>query len=78
MTYSINTLNADRANPPVSGVSRFAHELALVLGAALLGFWLIALLSHSLNDPAWSTTGNEGDVPNGGGNRVACCPIPGT
>ena len=62
MTYSINTLNADRANLPASGVSRFAHELALVLGAALLGFWLIALLSHSLNDPAWSTTGNEGEV----------------
>lgn len=71
MTYSINTLNADRANPPASGVSRFAHELALVLGAAVLGFWLIALLSHSLNDPAWSTTGNEGDVRNWGGQLGA-------
>ena len=47
MTYSLNTLNADRQNPPPSGVARFAQEIALVLGAAALLFWLIALLSHS-------------------------------
>ena len=71
MTYSINTLNADRENAPASGLSRFAHELALVLGAAFLGFWLIALVSHSLNDPAWSTTGGAGEVGNWGGQLGA-------
>ncbi|MFP8777012.1 DNA translocase FtsK [Hydrogenophaga sp. RWCD_12] len=67
MTYSLNTLNADRANAPPSGLSRFAHEVALVAGALALGFWLVALLSHSLADPAWSTTGNRDLVGNWGG-----------
>ena len=71
MTYSLNTLNADRANAPPSGLSRFAHEVALVLGAALLGFWLLSLLSHSLADPAWSTTGNQDQVGNWGGQLGA-------
>ena len=57
MTYSLNTLNADRTAQPPVGVSRFAQEIALVLGAAALVFWLISLLTHSLADPAWSTTG---------------------
>ncbi|MFC7409347.1 DNA translocase FtsK [Hydrogenophaga atypica] len=67
MTYSLNTLNVDRQNPPTSGVARFAQEIALVLGAAALLFWLIALLSHSLADPAWSTTGTRAEVHNWGG-----------
>ncbi len=67
MTYSLNTLNVDRQNPPPSGVARFAQEIALVLGAAALLFWLIALLSHSLADPAWSTTGTRADARNWGG-----------
>jgi DNA segregation ATPase FtsK/SpoIIIE, S-DNA-T family len=67
MTYSLNTLNADRANAPASGLSRFAHEVALVVGAALLGFWLLSLWSHSLADPAWSTTGSQEHVGNWGG-----------
>ena len=71
MTYSLNTLNADRQNPPPSGVARFAQEIALVLGAAALLFWLIALLSHSLADPAWSTTGTRADVRNWGGRLGA-------
>ncbi|MGM9428038.1 DNA translocase FtsK [Hydrogenophaga sp. MI9] len=71
MTYSLNTLNADRANAPPSGLSRFAHEVALVAGAALLGFWLVALLSHSLADPAWSTTGNRELAGNWGGQLGA-------
>ena len=71
MTYSLNTLNADRANAPPSGLARFAHEMALVAGAAALGFWLLALLSHSLSDPAWSTTGSHDDVGNWGGQLGA-------
>jgi S-DNA-T family DNA segregation ATPase FtsK/SpoIIIE len=71
MTYSLNTLNADRQNPPASGVARFAQEIALVLGAAALLFWLFALISHSLADPAWSTTGTRADVHNWGGRLGA-------
>ena len=71
MTYSLNTLNADRANAPPNGLARFAHEMALVAGAAVLGFWLLALLSHSLSDPAWSTTGSRNDVGNWGGQLGA-------
>jgi S-DNA-T family DNA segregation ATPase FtsK/SpoIIIE len=67
MTYSLNTLNADRANPAPAGVTRFAQEIGLVLGAAALAFWLLALLSHSLADPAWSTTGTRLEAGNWGG-----------
>ena len=71
MTYSFNTLNADRAQATSSGLSRFAHEVALIVGAALLGFWLLALLTHSLADPAWSTTGHQDQVGNWGGSLGA-------
>ncbi|MDP3812273.1 MAG: DNA translocase FtsK 4TM domain-containing protein, partial [Hydrogenophaga sp.] len=71
MTYSLNTLNADRAGQPQVGVSRFAQEIGLVLGAAALAFWLLALLSHSLADPAWSTTGTVTEVGNWGGRLGA-------
>ena len=37
MTYSLNTLNADRqSSGATGGVARFAQEIALVLGAAAL------------------------------------------
>jgi len=71
MTYSLNTLNADRTAQPPVGVSRFAQEIALVLGAAALVFWLISLLTHSLADPAWSTTGASSAVGNWGGRLGA-------
>ncbi|MDR7095084.1 DNA translocase FtsK [Hydrogenophaga laconesensis] len=71
MTYSLNTLNADRSPAAPAGVSRFAQEIGLVLGAAALAFWLLALLSHSLADPAWSTTGTSSDVGNWGGRLGA-------
>ena len=71
MTYSLNTLNADRAGQPQVGVSRFAQEIGLVLGAAALAFWLLALMSHSLADPAWSTTGTAMEVGNWGGRLGA-------
>jgi S-DNA-T family DNA segregation ATPase FtsK/SpoIIIE len=76
MTYSLNTLThpraggksrksgkgADRAPAP-----RFAHEIALVVGAAVLAFWLLALLTYSAQDPAFSTSGSGGAVHNWGG-----------
>lgn len=71
MTYSLNTLNADRSTAGPAGVSRFAQEIGLVLGAAALAFWLLALLSHSLADPAWSTTGTASEVGNWGGRLGA-------
>lgn len=71
MTYSLNTLNADRSTAGPAGVSRFAQEIGLVLGAAALAFWLLALLSHSLADPAWSTTGTAAEVGNWGGRLGA-------
>ncbi|MBS4037523.1 MAG: DNA translocase FtsK 4TM domain-containing protein, partial [Hydrogenophaga sp.] len=71
MTYSLNTLNADRAERAPSGLSRFTQEIGLVLGAAGLLFWLLALLSHSLADPAWSTSGRGPQVSNWAGQAGA-------
>ncbi len=71
MTYSLNTLNADRAKSSPGGVSRFAQEIGLLLGAAGLLFWLLALLSHSMADPAWSTTGTRPETGNWGGRLGA-------
>ncbi|WP_119966457.1 DNA translocase FtsK [Simplicispira lacusdiani] len=59
MTYSLNTLNAspgDKAAARSVG-SRFGHEIALVAGLLALVFWLLALLSYSPQDAAWSTSG---------------------
>ena len=60
MTYSLDTFNT-QPNQTASlpgGFRRFAHELALVAGLLGLMFWLLALLSHSAQDSAWSTSGS--------------------
>ncbi|GAB2735412.1 DNA translocase FtsK [Melaminivora jejuensis] len=66
MTYSFNTLNG--APPPQSalrsGVARFSHELILVLALLALLVWLLALLSYSPEDAAWSTTGTGAATAN--------------
>ncbi len=74
MTYSLNTLNSSskgsrgsRGTAAPTGVSRFAREIGLILGLVGLVFWLLALLSHSSLDAAWSTSGNGGPVRNFGG-----------
>jgi len=67
MTYSLNTLNHDAAHAAPSGLRRFAQEISLVVGAALLLFWLIAMVSHDLSDAAWSTTGAGAARANWGG-----------
>ena len=64
MTYSLNTLNTDRATAPPSGIRRFTQEMGLVVGLVLLVFALLALLTHHAADPAWSTTGQGGTVAN--------------
>ena len=59
MTYSLNTLNASSGSRavPRSGAARFGHEIGLVLGLVAWVFWLLALLSYSAQDAAWSTSG---------------------
>jgi len=42
--------------------ARFAHETILILGMLALLFWLLALLSYSARDAAWSTSGAGGAV----------------
>ena len=67
MTCSLNTLNADSEGRGPSGLVRFVQDSSLLLAAAGLLFWLIAMLSHNLADPAWSTSGSLGVTHNWGG-----------
>jgi DNA segregation ATPase FtsK/SpoIIIE, S-DNA-T family len=64
MTYSLDAFNAKKTTPAdaPSFLGRFAHEVGLTLGFVALVFWLLALLSFSLQDPAWSTSGGRGAV----------------
>jgi S-DNA-T family DNA segregation ATPase FtsK/SpoIIIE len=73
MTYSLNTLNnsGGSAASPRAGVGRFAHEFALVLGLVALVFWLLALVSYSAHDPAFSTSGTGTAISNWGGRLGA-------
>ncbi|HOE42534.1 MAG TPA: DNA translocase FtsK 4TM domain-containing protein [Rhodoferax sp.] len=67
MTYSLNTLQGSRSaapSAPRSGLGRFAIELALLVGFVFLLFWLVALLSYSPQDAAWSTSGTGSLVSN--------------
>ncbi len=74
MTYSLHTLtssNTRNAAPPATGASRFAQEIGLFLGLVALAFCVLALVSHSTQDPAWSTSGVSGTVRNWGGRLGA-------
>ena len=73
MTYSLHTLTdaAPAASAPRTGLARFAHETALVLGAVALVFWLLAMVSHSPLDAAFSTSGDGGAIRNWGGRLGA-------
>ena len=70
MTYSLNTLNHDAAHHASSGLKRFAQEFALLIGAALLVFWFLALATHALQDAAWSTSGVAGEATANWGGSV--------
>ncbi len=70
MTYSLDTLitpSRPLTTSRQSGAGRFVVEMGLVLAAALLGFWLLAMLSYSALDPAWSTSGRGLALHNRGG-----------
>ena len=68
MSYSLNTLNADPAHNEPGMFARVTQELSLVLGALVIGFCWLALVTHSAADPAWSTTGTRSEVGNWGGH----------
>jgi DNA segregation ATPase FtsK/SpoIIIE, S-DNA-T family len=74
MTYSLDTLKSGTTPQRSAPAGRkFAHEIGLVIGAVALLFWLVALLSHSAADSAWSTSGSgaPGAVHNWGGKLGA-------
>ena len=66
MTYSLNTLNSSGKadGSEITGWRRFVGELGLLLSLVLLVFWLLALLSYSPDDAAWSTSGSGGALRN--------------
>ena len=73
MTYSLNTLNSSNSaqTPARSGWGRFADELGLTGGLLLLVFWVLALLSYTPQDPAWSTSGSGAALLNRAGGLGA-------
>jgi S-DNA-T family DNA segregation ATPase FtsK/SpoIIIE len=73
MTYSLNTLTdtGPVASGKSSGLGRFAHEFALVAGFAAIVFWILALVSYSPLDAAFSTSGDGGALRNWGGRLGA-------
>ena len=72
MTYSLNTLNSSENDLRArSGWVRFASELGLFAGLVLLILWLLAMLSYSAQDAAWSTSGSGGAIVNRAGKLGA-------
>jgi len=71
MSTPVNTLNKDAARSAARGIGRFTQEFALLLGAAGLLFWWLALLSYSPGDAAWSTSGVASASANWGGRAGA-------
>ena len=68
MTYSLHTLrsssSAAKPAPEPTGMGRFANEITLIAGFVLLVLWLVALLTYSPQDAAWSTSGAGASVVN--------------
>ena len=70
MTYSLNTLQSSpsaESQPVRLRAMRFAHEITLIAGFVALLFWLLAMLSFTPSDAAWSTSGTGGEIKNWGG-----------
>ena len=69
MTYSLHTLTNPTARDkaleaPQTFWARFAQEIVLLMGGALLLLCLLALMSYHASDPAWSTSGSGQGVRN--------------
>ena len=69
MTYSLHTLTnptarAKEVEEPQTFWARFAQEIALLIGGALLLLCLLALLSYQPTDAAWTTSGSAQGVRN--------------
>ncbi len=74
MTYSLDTLvspSRPSAGSRQTGFGRFAVEMFLLAGALLICFWLLAILSYSTLDAAWSTSGSGAALHNRGGKLGA-------
>jgi S-DNA-T family DNA segregation ATPase FtsK/SpoIIIE len=72
MTYSLNTLRNDPPEPDqMTGLRRFTQEIALTVGFVFLVFWLISMISHQAQDPAWTTSGALNKTLNWGGKLGA-------
>ncbi|RFO96811.1 cell division protein FtsK [Rhodoferax lacus] len=73
MTYSLHTLSSSGPRPAATptGFARFANEMALVTGFVLVAVWLLAMLSYSPQDAAWSTSGSGAAVLNRAGRLGA-------
>ena len=75
MTYSLHTLQnsapirGEAATP--SGLGRFGNEILLIFGFVALALWVVALLSYSASDAAWSTSGTGMLVANRAGRLGA-------
>lgn len=69
MTYSLNTLTSPRNSqqPARKGSHRFAAELKLFVGLVVLVTMVVALVSYSPLDTAWSTSGTGAATMNRAG-----------
>lgn len=56
---------------PRTGILRFAQEVVLVIGLAVIIFLVMALSSYSAQDAAWSTSGAGGSLHQLGGKLGA-------
>ena len=69
MSYSLHTLTGSGEVPgaaatPVSGWRRFTQEISLLVTGVALLLAMLALMSHSPVDAAWSTTGSQAEAHN--------------
>ena len=73
MTYSIHTLHSNRSEPtpPPSSWERIANEGILVVGLVFLLFWVVALISYTPQDTAWTTSGTGAALVDLGGRLGA-------
>ncbi len=73
MTYSIHTLHSNRSEPapPPSSWERITNEGILVVGLVFLLFWVVALISYTPQDTAWTTSGTGAALVNRGGRLGA-------